>query len=248
MAQLPLGTFSQALAFVLFPFLARDAALGALESIRHRTSLALRLNIFVLVPASVGLALLGIPITAALFERGQFGQDSVRQTAFALTFFSLGLAGQAATALLVRVFYALQDVMTPLRISLVVIGVNLATNVVLVHLLAQGGLALGTSIAATLNAILLGRALRGRLGGLEGRQILRTAGRAIVGVIPMAVVVAGVAYVITGGSTQGGLRPLLAVLVAIALAVMTYFGVELLLRSEETGVLLSVIRRDRSGV
>src|SRR5207244_3224426 len=50
MAQLPLGTFSQALAFVLFPFLARDAALGAIDSIRHRTSLALRLNIFVLVP------------------------------------------------------------------------------------------------------------------------------------------------------------------------------------------------------
>src|SRR5438128_2411722 len=248
MAQLPLGTFSQALAFVLFPFLARDAALGALESIRHRTALALRLNIFVLVPASVGLALLGIPITAALFERGQFGPDSVRQTAFALTFFSLGLAGQAATALLVRVFYALQDVMTPLRISLVAIGVNLATNIVLVHLLAQGGLALGTSIAATLNAILLARALRGRLGGLEGRQILHTARRAAVGVIPMAVVVAGVAYLITRGSVQGGLRPLGAVLVAIALALVTYFGVEVLLRSEETGVLFSVIRRDRSRV
>src|SRR5207245_3989723 len=118
--------FSQALAFVLFPFLARDAALGALESIRHRTALALRLNIFVLVPASVWLALLGIPITAALFERGQFGTDSVRQTAFALTFFSLGLAGQAATALLVRVFYALPVVVTRLRIALVVIVVNVA--------------------------------------------------------------------------------------------------------------------------
>src|SRR5260370_34302431 len=67
MAQLPLGTFSQALAFVLFPFLARAPALGAIDSIRHRTALALRLHIFVLVPASVGLALLGVPITAPLF-------------------------------------------------------------------------------------------------------------------------------------------------------------------------------------
>src|SRR6202011_1131132 len=246
--QLPLGTISQALAVVLFPFLARDAALGAIDSIRHRTSLALRLNIFVLVPASVGLALLGVPITAALFERGQFGPGSVRETAFALTFFSLGLAGQAATALLVRVFYALQDVMTPLRISLVVIGVNLATNVILVHLLAQGGLALGTSIAATLNAILLGRALRRRLGGLDGRQILNTARRAVVGVVPMAAVTAAVAYLITRGSVQGGLRPLVATLAAVALAAATYFGVELLLRSEELRVVLSVIRRDRSSV
>src|SRR5437868_1662973 len=248
MAQVPLGTFSQALAFVLFPFLARDAALGAIDSIRHRTSLALRLNIFVLVPASVGLALLGVPITAALFERGQFGPESVRQTAFALTFFSLGLAGQAATALLVRVFYALQDVITPLRISLVVIGANLATNIVLVNLLAQGGLALGTSIAATLNAILLGRALRGRLGGLEGRQILQTTRRAVVGVVPMAAITAGVAVLITRGSLQGGLRPLVAVLLAVALGGLTYLAVEMLLRSEEVGLVLSIIRRDRSRV
>ena len=247
-AQLPLGTFSQALAFVLFPFLARDAAVRAIDSIRHRTALALRLNIFVLVPASVGLAILGVPITAALFERGQFSSDSVRQTAYALTFFSLGLAGQAATALLVRVFYALQDVITPLRISLVVIGVNLGTNVILVQLLAQGGLALGTSIAATLNAILLARALRGRLGGLEGAAILRTVRRALIGVVPMVLVTAGVAYAITGGSLSGGLRPLIATLIAVALGGATYFAIQLGLRSEELGVALSVIRRDRSRV
>src|SRR2546429_1767383 len=207
-AQLPLGTFSQALAFVLFPFLARDAAVRAIDSIRHRTALALRLNIFVLVPASVGIAILGVPITAALFERGQFGQESVRQTAYALTFFSLGLAGQAATALLVRVFYALQDVINPLRISLLVIAVNLGTNVIFSQRLAPGGLALGTSLAATLNAMLLARPPRGRPCGLGGAAPLRTARRALIGVVPMALVTAGVVNGITGGSLQGGLRPL----------------------------------------
>src|SRR2546426_974125 len=156
-AQLPLGTFSQALAFVLFPFLARDAAVGAIDSIRHRTALALRLNIFVLVPASVGIAILGVPITAALLERGQFG-------------------------------------------------------------------------------------------GLEGRAILRTVRRALIGVVPMAVVTAGVVYGITGGSLQGGLRPLIATLAAVALAAATYLAIQLALRSEEVGVALSVIRRDRSRV
>jgi putative peptidoglycan lipid II flippase len=247
-AQLPLGTFSQALAFVLFPFLARDAALQAFDSIRHRTALALRLNIFVLVPASVGLAVLGIPIVAVLFQRGQFGPPSVRETAFALTFFSLGLAGQAATALLVRVFYALQDVMTPLRISLIVIGVNLATNVFLVRVLQQGGLALGTSIAATLNAVLLARALRGRLRGLEGRAMLRTGGRALTGVVPMALAAAFTIYAITRFSVVGGLHQLAAVLAAVVVGGGVYLVVQLLLRSEELGVLLSVIRRERDRV
>jgi putative peptidoglycan lipid II flippase len=247
-AQLPLGTFSQALAFVLFPFLARDAAMRAFESIRHRTSLALRLNIFVLVPASVGLAVVGVPIVALLFERGQFGPDSVRQTAIALTFFSLGLAGQAATALLVRVFYALQDVMTPLRISLIVIAVNLMTNVILVRLFQQGGLALGTSIAATLNAVLLGWALHHRLHGLEGRTILRTAGRALVGVVPMALGVALTIYGITRFSAQGGFHQLAAVVAAVAVGAGIYLVVQLLLRSEEVRVLLSVVKREQARV
>jgi putative peptidoglycan lipid II flippase len=220
----------------------------AFESIRHRTSLALRLNIFVLLPASVGLAILGVPIVAVLFERGQFGAPSVQETAYALTFFSLGLAGQAATALLVRVFYALQDVMTPLRISLIVIAVNLATNVVLVRLLQQGGLALGTSIAATLNAVLLGRALRGRLHGLEGRAILRTMGRAVAGVVPMAAIVALTIYLLTHFSAEAGWRQLAAVLAAVAAGAVVYLVVQMALRSEEVGVALSVIKREQPRV
>src|SRR2546430_583940 len=131
LAQSPLGPCSRALAFPLSPFRGRDPAAPAIDSTRHRTARALRLNIFVLVPASVGIATLGVPTTAALFERGQFDADSVRQTAYALTFFSLGLAGQGATALLVRVFYALQGGIPPVRISLVVIAVNLGTDIIL---------------------------------------------------------------------------------------------------------------------
>src|SRR2546422_6008638 len=140
-AQLPLGPFSQALASVLFPFLARDAAVRAVASIRHRTALALRLNIFVLVPASVGIAILGVPITAALLERGQFGPDSVRQTAYALTFFSLGLAGQAATALLVPGVFSLHELITPPPPSLVLIALQLGAHLIPVPLPAPGGVA-----------------------------------------------------------------------------------------------------------
>jgi hypothetical protein len=64
----------------------------------------------------------------------------------------------------------------------------------------------------------------------------------------MAAITAGVAVLITRGSLQGGLRPLVAVLVAVALAGLTYLGVEMLLRSEEVGLVLSVIRRDRASV
>jgi hypothetical protein len=61
-------------------------------------------------------------------------------------------------------------------------------------------------------------------------------------------VVGAVVYVVIGGSTQGGWRALAATLVAVALGAGTYLLIQLALRSEEVGVLLSVIKRDRSRV
>jgi len=246
-AQVPLGTFSQALAFVLFPFLARDAAVGALESIRRRASLALRLNIFTLVPASVGLAVLSLPIVTLLFQHGAFNQESSHQTALALLFFSFGLTGQAATALLVRVFYALQDVMSPLRIAAVVVAVNLAVNVILVRTpLQQGGLALGTSIAASVNAVLLGWVLRRRLHGLDGQAIVATTERALLGAGLMAVVAWAIGQLAVPGPPRFDTGHVIAVLAAIAAGAATYAAVQAFLGSEELPILWSALRRRRS--
>ena len=248
-AQVPLGTFSQALAFVLFPFLSRDAALNAIDSIRHRTALAIRLNIFTLVPASLGLAVLSFPIVALLFQRGQFTAESTHQTALALVFFTFGLTSQAATALLVRVFYALQDVTTPLRIAAVVVVVNLLTNLVLVRTpLAQGGLALGTSIAATLNAVLLARVLRRRLAGLEGSEIAGSAGRALLAALPMAALAFALFQVMLNGSAGSDLRHLAVMGLIIPAAGLAYLTIQKALGSGELSVLLSAVRREPPAV
>ena len=168
--------------------------------------------------------------------------------ALALVFFTFGLTSQAATALLVRVFYALQDVRTPLRIAAVVVAVNLITNLVLVRTpLAQGGLALGTSIAATLNAVLLARVLHRRLGGIESGDIARSAGRALLAVLPMAALAFVLFQVLLSGSAGSDLRHLAIVLVIIPLAGLTYVAIQRILGSEELGVLLSAVRPGSKG-
>jgi putative peptidoglycan lipid II flippase len=244
-AQVPLGTFSSALAYVLFPFLSRDAALNAIDRLRDRLLLSLRLNVFTLVPASFALGIFGLPIVAILFQRGHFDAESTRQTAVALAFFSLGIMFQAATALLVRGFYALQDVMTPLKVSALVITVNLLTNVFLVRVLAQGGLALGTSIAATLNALLLGRLLLRRLGNPRLGQLGESVVRALAGSIPMALA-AGAVYLAIAGFTAGSSpRHVLAGAAAILVGSAVYLLAERQLGSAELPVLLSVLRREQ---
>jgi putative peptidoglycan lipid II flippase len=246
LTQVPLGTFSQALALVIFPYLARDAAAGNLESLRRRAALALRLNVFVLVPAGVGLIALGLPIMTLLFQRGHFTQDSARQTYAALVFFAVALWAQAGTALLVRVLFALQDVITPLKIALVVILANVAFSVVLVRPLEQGGLALATSLAAALNMGLLVMTLRQRLSGLELGQLARSFLQASAGAAILALVGAGSYRLLAGTGAGVGLAQLLAVVVALAVAGGAYALFELMIGSREARVLLSLLRRDRA--
>jgi hypothetical protein len=64
----------------------------------------------------------------------------------------------------------------------------------------------------------------------------------------MALVVAATIYEATQFSFQGGFRPLAAVVLAVALGAGTYLLIQLALRSEEVGVALSVVRRERDRV
>jgi len=248
LTQVPLGTFSQALALVIFPYLARDAATRNFGNLRRRAALALRLNAFVLLPAGTGLVVLGAPILALLFQRGQYTADSTAQTYSALVFFAVALWAQAGTALLVRVLFALQDVATPLRIAVLVIAANALLSILLVRPLAQAGLALATSLAATLNVALLAAALRPRLGGLELGALGRTLAQAVVGSVILAAIAFAVFRSLSGGSMGVDAAHAAALLAAIIIAGGSYVVFEILIGSPEARVLLSLLRRDRAPI
>ncbi len=248
LTQVPLGTFSQALALVIFPYLARDAASRNFANLRRRAALALRLNTFVLIPAGTGLIVLGAPILALLFQRGQYTSDSTMQTFSALVFFAVALWAQAGTALLVRVLFALQDVATPLRIAIVVIVANALFSVLLVRPLAQGGLALATSLAATVNVVLLATALRPRLGGLELGALARTCAQALAGSVLLAAAAFAAFRTLSGGTVAVDVAHAAALIAAIAIAGGSYALFELLIGSPEARVLLSLLRRDRAPI
>ena len=69
-------------------------------------------------------------------------------------------------------FYALGNSRVPVIASAASVALNIALNLMLVRSLGHRGLALGTAVAALLNAGMLLVLLRARLGGLEGRRLL----------------------------------------------------------------------------
>ncbi len=184
--EFPLGVFGIALASASLPLMARQAAAGDHAGLAGTLNFALRVAVYVSVPAAVGLIVLRVPITRVLFERGQFGPDDTAATAVALAWYAAGLVGFAGARIAAQAFYAAGDAATAVKLGVLSVGANVVAAVGLMHPLAHGGLALASSISAYVNLGLLLLAARRRFGPLGGRALLAGTGRALAASAPLA--------------------------------------------------------------
>ncbi|CAK0745016.1 putative lipid II flippase MurJ [Gammaproteobacteria bacterium] len=158
--EFPLGVFGIAIATVILPKLSTDNAARDAEGFIRTLDWALRLVMLIGIPAGLGLALLGGPLLATLFQYGEFGTTDTLMATRSLMAFSLGLPAFILIKVLVPGFYSRQDTRTPVRIGITAMLFNMVFNVILVFPLAHAGLALATTLSAYLNAGLLYRNLR----------------------------------------------------------------------------------------
>lgn len=124
------------------------------------------------VPAATGLMVLGHPIVKLVFQRGAFDAAASENTVAALFFYSLGIAAYSMNDLLTRAFFALKDTKTPLKIGLVVAGLNIILNLILVRFFMHAGLALATSVVGFVNTLVGLYLLRKKIGPFGGRYFV----------------------------------------------------------------------------
>ncbi|MCV4600319.1 lipid II flippase MurJ, partial [Escherichia coli] len=86
----------------------------------------------------------------------------VRQTVWALMGYGVGLLGLVGVKVLAPGFYARQDIRTPVKIGIVVLGLTQAMNAAFVPFIGHAGLALSIGVAAVVNASWLLHGLRRR--------------------------------------------------------------------------------------
>jgi len=84
LVQFPLGVFAIAISTAVLPSLSREAAEGDIYRLKQTLSHALRLTMFITIPAMVGLIVLRQPIIRLLFQRGAFTSLTTIMTAQAL--------------------------------------------------------------------------------------------------------------------------------------------------------------------
>jgi putative peptidoglycan lipid II flippase len=167
--QLPVGLFGVAVASVTLPAISRSAGLARMDEFRATLARSLGTILLLTIPSSVGLAVMGQSMIAAVYQGGRFTAYDTHETALALTGFSVGLAGYSALKTLAPAFYALNDARTPMLVSLASIAVNFTAGYALVKWAGMGhvGLALSTAGVALFGAIVLLILMHRRLGGMH---------------------------------------------------------------------------------
>ncbi|UCF91097.1 MAG: murein biosynthesis integral membrane protein MurJ [Desulfobacterales bacterium] len=201
LVQFPLGIFAIATSTAVLPSFSRQAAAQDWPALKATFIQAVKMILFITIPATVGLVVLREPIVALLFQRGEFDAEASRLTAYALLYYGIGIWAFAGVRIVTALFFALQDTRTPLNTGLLSIGANIVLGIVLMGPLAHGGLALATSLASILNLGLLLSALKMKLGSLDWRSIARSAGRTVVAAGIMGLAVWGVGLIIIPSET-----------------------------------------------
>src|SRR5262249_39591101 len=114
---LPFGIFSLSLSTVAFPRLAQLYADRQLDTLMASVRRTRALIVSLPWRAAVALSALHVPLVRLLFQRGNFDEESLRFTIAPLIGYASALPAFAASEILTRPFYAMQQTRPPVLVG-----------------------------------------------------------------------------------------------------------------------------------
>jgi len=190
--ELPQGMFGISLATYMLPTLAGLAAAKKHAEFRQTLSQGLSYLAFAnLIASAIALAL-AVPIVRLLFEHGKFGPDATQRVALSLACLAPGLLMFSMNNIFARAFYALNDIQTPMKISILCLFLNLGFSLWLVQPYQEAGLGVANTLSASLNLALLVYALRRKLSRLDMKDVVQV----LLVLVPAAALAGAIAAVL----------------------------------------------------
>lgn len=247
--QLPYGVVAVSIITALFPTLSEQSVFRDEKSFVDSVSLGIRTTAFIIIPASVGYAVLSKPIVRLLLQRLNFGVNDTEMLASVVFYLVIGLFFFATFMLILRVFYSMQDTKTPMIIAAIIIGLNIGVDFIYFYsfqsdVMKVSGLGLGNTTAYFVGVICAFWVLRKRLGRIDGRRIARSLAVVCVASAVMGGACYGTARLVQATIGVGQLYgQLLQVLLAIAVGAAVYLSATYLMGSEEMGALKRLLSR-----
>lgn len=232
------GVFTFICTNLLFPYFSKAAASGNKAEGRRMMVTSIKILVFIIAPITAGIIILSTPITALIYERGEFTSSDTALTATALSRYAIGMIFLAANEVIVKAFFADGNTKIPMISSIASMVVNIALVSVFADELGVGGIALASGIAMILNFAINAAVMWKKDGSLftlrDGLDFLRS----VISAALMGVVV----FFLKGYFSS----PLTAIAVCVPAGIIVYFVMSIILRSEETSFLLSKFSRKKS--
>lgn len=244
---LPHSLLTVSLATAMLPSASRLAAAHDMPGVAAETMRTMRLANTFLLPSAVGFMVLGYPFTSLAFGHGRASND---WTFIALTLvaFAVGLVPYTIQYVYLRGYFALEDTRTPFFLQVLISGLSVVLGVAMIALdpnplTVAPRLALAYAGSYYVGAIATHYALKRRLPGLSGGELLRHLVQLTVAVLPGAALAWGITWWFERypSKLMTGLGFALAALVAI----IAFFFVAKRLGIAEASQLMSVLRRRR---
>jgi putative peptidoglycan lipid II flippase len=193
------------------------------------------------LPAAIGLSVAARPVIELIFVRGAFTMHTATLTAHTLAAFAIGLPVFALIKILTPGFFGRGDTVTPLKIGIAAVVLNLAMNLLFMHPLKAVGPALATSLASAFNAAVLGFILHRR-----GHFALDLHGRRRLPRILLAAAIMAAALYLTERLLPPGKTNIIDFVVLTLAGGIAYLGSGILLKAFDLTELRALVSRRRA--
>jgi putative peptidoglycan lipid II flippase len=170
--QFPLGVFAIALATAIFPALGAEALDKDRDGFKRVLRQGIEATMWEGLPASVGLIFVAEPAARLLFQHGHITGHDATLIARSTAVYAGAIWAFSMLQIINRAYYAVHDTMTPLRLSVVNIVLNLAFEIPLLWWLGESAMAVGTLVSFSIQAVVMLLMLNRRLGGIGLSQLI----------------------------------------------------------------------------
>lgn len=161
--QLPFAMIGLAVGTVLMSSISNALAEKNMRSVYIQQNSSMRRSLMLILPCVVGLVVLAEPIIKYLFEYGAWTAESTHAVAMAIMIQVFVLPAMLVSQIYSKTLYASQDVKTPVKTSMVSLGVAAVLYLALFPIVGYLAIPIGVVISGYLKNYLLGHACRARM-------------------------------------------------------------------------------------
>ena len=162
MVQLPFAMIGLAVGTVLMSSISNALADKNMRSVYIQQNSSMRRSMMLLMPCMVGLFVLAEPIIRILFQHGAWTAASTHAVAMAIKIQCLVLPAMLISQIYSKTLYASQDVNTPVRTSMISLGVASVIYLALFPFVGYLSIPIGVVISGYVKNYLLRRVCRKR--------------------------------------------------------------------------------------